>query len=186
MRAAVLRQAELEAGGQEPTRDGGWLPVAWGAAGSGGGRALVLAVAVLIALAATLAWIATREPAKERGMVRAAIDAQAVDRVDKAGEPPEIVAEQAPTRNPVSAPPALGPDRASAGEESVAPVRADQETLVAASAAAAEARTEPVLARAEAGEPTRPPRVRRLDFETPSGRKIHWVLNSEFRGVADR
>ncbi|HVS63842.1 MAG TPA: hypothetical protein VMT85_10130 [Thermoanaerobaculia bacterium] len=29
-------------------------------------------------------------------------------------------------------------------------------------------------------------RIRRLDFETPSGRKIHWILDSEFRGVGGR
>lgn len=29
-------------------------------------------------------------------------------------------------------------------------------------------------------------RIRRLEFQTSSGRKIHWVLDSEFRGVGGR
>jgi len=37
-----------------------------------------------------------------------------------------------------------------------------------------------------AGSETGSRRIRRLDFETPSGRKIHWILDSEFRGVAGR
>jgi hypothetical protein len=181
MRAAVMtaaqgadgdREAREEAGGSPRPRS--WLPWAGWA---------VAAAAALLALA--IGWSAARRGDDRPASLPATANASAEALPTEAtGAPPAARERDVETPARSEQPDRVaGPDRLAA----VSPRAPRAEAVAAPAASPEEATTADSHSRVAAAGSSEPPRrVRRLDFETPSGRKIHWVLDSDFRGVGGR
>ncbi|HVS13659.1 MAG TPA: hypothetical protein VMV46_07035 [Thermoanaerobaculia bacterium] len=177
MRASLLASAEAAVADRE-VRDGSrpGLPRAgW----------VVAAVAVLLAL--VLGWAAARRAFERAAPPATAVNADAPAR--EVGVPPgagQPIREQDPERVAEASPASPAPPRdvlpaAAPTLPTDAPRIDTLPTEPAASAVVGD-----TSALAAAVRPVAPRRVRRLDFEAPSGRKIHWILDSEFRGIGGR
>ena len=214
MRADLLRADQSRADGRRaaevlpraPGDEGAWrvAPLGLGLGWRLGGARLAVAAAIAVILVAlsivTLGpWrsgsdepppaarvagesrepVESMEPVEGMEPVESREPLESVERVATV-EVPTALAESGPVPAPRDR-----PDRAGLPGRPDRPDRPDRLDRVV-NAARAEAAGDRLVV-VESGETQADGRrVRRLDFETASGRKIHWILDSDFRGVGGR